>query len=133
MMESPRARAAPVPASRHGASDDAVPRCWITHIKKSGEPGSKMPIDGKLTIGRDEVQCDVCIRLPDVDAKHVQVTIDETGSVWLDNLTVRQDATHLNGEPVAGRTRVSNNDEMHVCGRKFRFIIEGTGLRRARE
>ncbi|KAJ1624517.1 hypothetical protein T492DRAFT_881718, partial [Pavlovales sp. CCMP2436] len=115
----------------HGASDVAqtavqaaemMPKCWISYLKKSGVSGGKMPITSSLVLGRG-VECDVAIRLPDVELKHAQLTVDDKGTVWLENFG-KPETTTLNGAPVEQRMPVKHEDEMHIRGRIFRFTIE---------
>jgi hypothetical protein len=113
----------PAATARDHPSTELMPKCWISYLKKSGLSGGKMPITSSLVLGR-ATECDVAIRLPDVELKHVQLTVDQSGSVWLDNLG-KPETTTLNGQPVEARTRVAHDDEMQIRGRVFRFTIEG--------
>ena len=104
-------------------ASELMPKCWITYLKRNGAEGGKMPITNSLVLGRG-AECDVAIHLPDVELKHVQLTVDDTGSVWLDHFG-KPDTTTLNGTSVSRRTRVMHEDEMRIRGRIFRFTIQG--------
>ncbi|NNJ27221.1 SpoIIE family protein phosphatase [Alienimonas chondri] len=90
----------------------------VRFIPLSGEDAC--PI---VTIGRYP-ECEVTLDIPTVSRRHARISrgdADEGGGFFLEDLGSRN-ATLLRGEPVQGRVRLRDRDDITICGVTLRFV-----------
>jgi hypothetical protein len=96
----------------------------LTVVKKSGAEGGTCQMkEPELLIGRDQDQCDIQIRLPEVSKVQAKLVADEVHSgVWAENCSVTNPmGTLLNGAPLSAKRLLADGDVLAICGRSFRF------------
>ncbi|MFH5805243.1 SpoIIE family protein phosphatase [Alienimonas sp. DA493] len=94
----------------------------------SGGPVRYVPLGGpdgysSLTIGRYP-DCEVTLDVPTVSRRHARITrgdAAEGGGFYLEDLGSRN-ATLLRGEPVQGRVKLRDRDEIVICDVTLRFV-----------
>ena len=86
------------------------------------ELGKRFALADDSTIGRD-TSCDICIDMSFVSRQHARLTRLE--SRWFIEDLGSRNGTQVNGEPVAGVTRLDNGDQIKVGGAIFKYVAGG--------
>jgi FHA domain-containing protein len=86
-------------------------------IQEGPGAGSEHPVDGELTLGREEGSADLVIDDPGVSRCHARVVADG-GGVVVEDLG-SSNGTFVNGERISGAVEVAAGDEIQVGGTVF--------------
>lgn len=89
-------------------------------IIKGPNNGNTVPLDGeKVVLGRN-AECGIVINLPAVSREHAMIRRIQ-GKFYLEDLRSRN-KTYLNGQEVATRTLLKNNDKIRICDNEFVYV-----------
>ncbi|QDT15450.1 SpoIIE family protein phosphatase [Alienimonas californiensis] len=103
---------------RGGSKPDGDRSALVRYVALSGPDGYE-----NLTIGRYP-DCEVTLDIPTVSRRHARITrgnAAEGGGFYLEDLGSRN-ATLLRGEPVRGRVKLRDRDEIVICDVTLRFV-----------
>jgi FHA domain len=83
-------------------------------IRDRAGAGSEHPLDGELTLGREEGRADLVLNDPGVSRLHARFAVDR-GAVVVEDLG-SSNGTYVNGERISGPVELGAADEVQVGG-----------------
>src|SRR5689334_5615268 len=84
--------------------------------------GQLFPIAGKRAVLGRHPDCDIVLDIGAVSRQHAQILLVEN-DFYVEDLESRN-GTFVNGEPIKGRQRLVENDQVRVCDLLFSFHFD---------